>query len=725
MTPDAAATLPSAPRLTVLPALRHGAASLKGLVARDRLVRRLMDVHDVPLALLLAPAGYGKTTTLLEWAQHDDRPFAWVALHHADDDAKHLRNSVARATDPLIARGGEFVIVLDDVQVLRSHEAIAVLTALVEEPPPGARLVLASRCEPPLPLGRLRAHREVLELTTRDFVMTRSEAAALLELAGADLAAADVDTLVRRTEGWPAGLYLAAVSLREQPDAATAIARFGGDDRVVSDYVADSLLSELMAEEVAFLRRTSVLDRLSGPLCDAVLDDAGSARTLRDLARANGLVVPLDRTDEWYRYHGLLAQTLRAELRRHEPKLERELHRRASRWYADHDDVDAAIRHAAAAEDVRLAGDLLWANAFRYIPQGHNATVRRWLGHFTDEQVAGSVPLALVAANAHLADGSRDHAEHWTAAAARALDGLPARRADHASPRPLLEQRAGAVAGPEEVAGRPLEEPVQRAPRAVVGFQRIGAGGVVAHALHAVAGDRRPHHSDARPQGRLAAPSREAVERASGRGRPVLGVVTAAVGKVGVGGHQGQGHGAGDLLVGEVTEPATDGRVVALRDVPEGVGPQQVAREPDVLGGRGMADRGVDVVVIGIPATRAPMQLALELGLVPAQLGAQRLREQPVVAVPLVGAIQRHDEAVRPGQVAKRPGRARVVQHGIAQRPRQPVEHRCATQEGDLLGHELGQQRVGHVVRYDAIVAAEPGDRRGGVGLPRSDTAAR
>ncbi|HSS59428.1 MAG TPA: LuxR C-terminal-related transcriptional regulator [Solirubrobacteraceae bacterium] len=442
MTPDAAATLPSAPRLTVLPALRHGAASLKGLVARDRLVRRLMDVHDVPLALLLAPAGYGKTTTLLEWAQHDDRPFAWVALHHADDDAKHLRNSVARATDPLIARGGEFVIVLDDVQVLRSREAIAVLTALVEEPPPGARLVLASRCEPPLPLGRLRAHREVLELTTRDFVMTRSEAAALLELAGADLAAADVDTLVRRTEGWPAGLYLAAVSLREQPDAATAIARFGGDDRVVSDYVADSLLSELMAEEVAFLRRTSVLDRLSGPLCDAVLDDAGSARTLRDLARANGLVVPLDRTDEWYRYHGLLAQTLRAELRRHEPKLERELHRRASRWYADHDDVDAAIRHAAAAEDVRLAGDLLWANAFRYIPQGHNATVRRWLGHFTDEQVAGSVPLALVAANAHLADGSRDHAEHWTAAAARALDGLPARRREPALRAGIAVMRA-------------------------------------------------------------------------------------------------------------------------------------------------------------------------------------------------------------------------------------------------------------------------------------------
>ena len=185
-----------------------------------------------------------------------------------------------------------------------------------------------------------------------------------------------------------------------------------------------------------------MVDRLSGPLCDAVLLKSGSAERLRDLARANALVVPLDRTDEWYRYHGLLAQMLRAQLRRREPRLEPELHRRASEWYADHGDVDAAIRHAAAAGDVRLAGDLLWANAFRYIPQGHNASVRRWLGHFTDEQVAGYAPLALVAANAHLAGGDRDHAEHWTAAAARALDGVPARRRPPAVEAGIAAMRA-------------------------------------------------------------------------------------------------------------------------------------------------------------------------------------------------------------------------------------------------------------------------------------------
>lgn len=420
MNPTAALPRRAAPRRLVLASSGARTAFGPGLVARERLVRRLMEARDVPLALLAAPAGYGKTTTLLEWAQHDERPFAWIALDWAADDPEQLLAAVESATGPLTKRGSPFVLVLDDLQFLRSAAAIDALKRTVARPPAGAQVVLASRSEPPFPLGRLRAHREVLELTSRDFVMTRREATALLELARVELGATEVDALVQRTEGWPAGLYLAAVSLREQPDPAAAAVRFGGDDRIVSDYIADSLLSDLSTAQVTFLRRTSVLDRLSGSLCDAVLGESGSAAMLRDLARANVLLVPVDRTDHWYRYHGLLAQMLRAELRRDDPDLEPELHKRASQWHADHEDIDAAIRHATAAGDVRVAGDLLWTNIFRYAPQVH-----RWLGRFTDEQAAGHPPLALVAATVHLAGGDRDLAEHWTAAAARALRGAP------------------------------------------------------------------------------------------------------------------------------------------------------------------------------------------------------------------------------------------------------------------------------------------------------------
>jgi LuxR family maltose regulon positive regulatory protein len=285
MNPTAALPRRAAPRRLALAPSGARTAFGPGLVARERLVRRLMEARDVPLALLAAPAGYGKTTTLLEWAQHDERPFAWIALDWAADDPEQLLAAVESATGPLTKRGSPFVLVLDDLQFLRSAAAIDALKAIVARPPAGAQVVLASRSEP-FPLGRLRAHREVLELTSRDFVMTRREATALLALARVELGATEVDALVQRTEGWPAGLYLAAVSLREQPDAAAAAIRFGGDDRIVSDYIADSLLSDLSTAQVTFLRRTSVLDRLSGSLCDAVLDESGRAAPGRPRPRA-------------------------------------------------------------------------------------------------------------------------------------------------------------------------------------------------------------------------------------------------------------------------------------------------------------------------------------------------------------------------------------------------------------------------------------------------------
>lgn len=468
MTLSAAIPREARARVAVLRSAPGPRAFGAGLVARARLVRRLMEARDLPLVVLAAPAGYGKTTTLLEWAQHDPRPFAWVSLGREHDDPDHLLASVERATAPLRRRGDRFVVVLDDLHVLRSRPALEAIATLVEHPDPACQLALGSRARPGLPLGRLRANRDVMELTARDFVMTHGEAAALLERAGVALGADEVDALVQRTEGWPAGLYLAALSLRDEPDPGAALARFGGDDRVVADYVADALLADMPDEQVTFLLRTSVLDRLSGPLCDAVLRERGTAARLKDLARANVLLVSLDRTDSWYRYHGLLAQALGAELRRREPELEPELHRRASRWHAEHGDIDAATRHAAAAGDVALAGDLLWANALRYLAEGRHVTLRGWLGRFSDEQTAGYPPLALAAASLHLAQGDGDLAEHWTAAATHALGGAGSRDTASAAHAGVAVMRAAlareGVAGMRDDAARAYELEADESP---------------------------------------------------------------------------------------------------------------------------------------------------------------------------------------------------------------------------------------------------------------------
>lgn len=424
-----------------------------GLVARERLVARLADAGDVPLALVVAPAGYGKTTVLAEWAEQDGRPFAWIALDRGDDDAASLVASVALALDEIEPVGGDvfaappsagsglsdlmlrrlgrsvaarrrpFVLVLDDVHHLAAPASIAVIEAIIDHLPPGSQLALASRTEPSLPVGRLRVHRRVVELRPRDLAMTGAEAALLLN--GLGLRAAHVDLLVRRTEGWPAGLELARLSLQDQPDRARALARFAGDDRLVADYVRDELLAGLPRERLRFLMRTSVLDDLSGPLCDAVLARQGSGGTLRELARSNLMLVPLDRADGRYRYHGLFAQMLRAELRRLEPEYEAEVHRRASTWHAGRGDAERAIHHAIAAGDVRSAGDLVWHVAPYYATSGRGAKLRGWLARFTPEQIAEHAPLALTAATSELASGDRDRLEHWAAAAERRLAGDP------------------------------------------------------------------------------------------------------------------------------------------------------------------------------------------------------------------------------------------------------------------------------------------------------------
>jgi LuxR family maltose regulon positive regulatory protein len=410
-------------------------------VPRARLIQLLLEARETPVALLVAPAGYGKTTVLSEWAASDPRPFAWVGLDAEHDDPRALMATIGdalgvRSTRTVSglarhvgARSDPFVLVLDDVHELRAPEAYAVVSELARALPRGSQVALASRCEPGLAVGRLRAHRQVLELRTADLAMDRPEAAALLQAAGAPLGTGQVETLLERTEGWPAGLYLAALSIRAQPDVRDAVARFAGDDRVVADYLGDEILGSLSPKLTAFLLRTSLLDTLSGPLCDAVLGETGSSRVLAELARSNVLLTGLDRTGETYRYHPLFAEMLRAGLRRTEPEREAELHRRAAAWYGAGGDPRLATRHAVAAGDVGAAGELLWAHAPAHIAQGGNDTVRRWLGELADDQIEASAPLALVAAMSALAASDRGGAERWTAAAARSLE----RTGDHGS----------------------------------------------------------------------------------------------------------------------------------------------------------------------------------------------------------------------------------------------------------------------------------------------------
>src|SRR3954470_6171247 len=384
---------------------QHRSTSVQpGLVGRDRLLRRLLGARDVPLVVLLAPAGYGKTTLLCQWAQHDARPFMWLE-----------REELADAVDDLEAPS---VLVVDDAHLGDSTDAADAVLAAIADLPHGSQIALASRREPALPLGRLRAHRGMVELRSADLAMRRSEAAALVSSVGLDLHRHELQILMQRTEGWAAGLYLAALSLRTGRDA-DAVSRFGGDDRMVADYLRDEVLSELAAEDLAFVVATSVLDRLSGPVCDAVTGRGRSAGRLRRLSRSNLLVLPLDHNDESYRYHPLLLDHLRAELRRRDGEAEPELHRLASGWDAHNGDLEAALPHALAAGDLARGGALLWEAAGGWAARGRNASLEGWLDRFTDGEIATTPALAVTAALTHLANGQGDLVERWAAAAPR------------------------------------------------------------------------------------------------------------------------------------------------------------------------------------------------------------------------------------------------------------------------------------------------------------------
>jgi LuxR family maltose regulon positive regulatory protein len=423
------------------------------VIDRPRLLRRLAASPHASIAVVVAPSGYGKTTLLRQWDADDNREFIWVSLDHRHDDPTMLVGTIAAALDssepldrrvfaPLMAprpnlwnvvvprlceavarRRSPFVLVLDDLHQVSDRTALEPLAAIAESVPEGSRLAIASREDSGVPLGRLRTQRGVIELGTVDLAMTPAETGALLRRLGHELSEDDVERLLERTEGWPAGTYLAALTIDSDSDATAAIGRFYGDDRVVAEYLREEFLQGLSAEQRVFLVRASVLDRLSGPICDQVLERTGSQALLKRLSHSNLLLAPLDRREREYRCHPLLREMLASERPALGPGEESALHRRACAWYSAGGDVDRAVPHAIAGGDRELAAELIWASTPRYESSGRHATLRAWLDEFSEDEITASPPLCLTLATSRLTLGDGTGCEHWTRVAVEALKG--------------------------------------------------------------------------------------------------------------------------------------------------------------------------------------------------------------------------------------------------------------------------------------------------------------
>jgi LuxR family transcriptional regulator, maltose regulon positive regulatory protein len=421
-----------------------------GSVPRLALIDRLRQGKSVPVLSVVAPPGYGKTTLLAQWAERNGQAFAWVSLDERDNDPKVLLTYVAAALDAvepvgqrvfdalaspgssvhrtvlprlgaaLASMTSPIVLIMDDVHVLRSREGRAALPVLADHVPDGSRLVLAGRDEPPVPVARLRAEGRILEIGPRDLALSHEEASSLLREAGITLGSDDAEMLQQRTEGWPAGLYLAALSLREGGTLSDTAGSFTGDDRLVSEYLESEFLARISRRERVFLTRTSVLERMCGPLCQAVLDQPGAAGGLAALARSNLLLVPLDRRGQWYRYHQLLRDMLLAQLHRLEPGLIPVLRRRAADWCARNGLPEEALEYSIAAGDVGTAAGLVTGPAVQARRQGRVATVERWLRWLDERGAIENQPtlVALAGVMATLA-GLAAEAERWADAADR------------------------------------------------------------------------------------------------------------------------------------------------------------------------------------------------------------------------------------------------------------------------------------------------------------------
>jgi LuxR family maltose regulon positive regulatory protein len=459
------------------------AAKLSPLIPRPGFVSRTGLIEtarssDRRVVGVTAPAGYGKSTLLAEWAELEDRPVAWVSLDRFDDDPAALVAVLASAyartfpqddSDLIADVGGygmsvlgraaprlasafraspvPFVVMLDDLHALGSEACHDVLSVVIAGIPLGSQFITASRSEQPH-VQRLRPSGDALDVGVSDLALDEVGAEQIFAGARVTLTPELAVTVTERTEGWPAGLYLAALIASDT----TGLPTISGDDRYVADYLYRESLSQLPEIDQSFLRRTAVLDQMCAPLCEATLDERGAQERLRRLEASNSFLIPLDRRREWYRYHHLFREFLLGELRRVEPEVVAKLHLRAADWYEANGSAVMAVEHLSNTTELDRCAQLVTQLVLPTYQAGQMATVQRWLSMLGDPAIEAYPPLAVLAGWMSVLSGDTIEAERWDAMLeAASFDAVPLDgSASFASARAML-RAAFCPGGPEQM----------------------------------------------------------------------------------------------------------------------------------------------------------------------------------------------------------------------------------------------------------------------------------
>jgi LuxR family transcriptional regulator, maltose regulon positive regulatory protein len=495
-----------------------------GVIARPRLLEALSSATTQRLTLVDAPLGYGKTTLVADWWRRtrcEHQRIAWLTLEDAENDpalfwryavgalqaaglpvgtaaeatlgvpGTDLRLAVGSLINDLASQPSRTVLVLDDYHVIRERRCHGLLALFLDRAPPNVSVVIATRSDPPLPLGSIRGAGQLAELRERDLRLTVGEAAEFVRVCGGlDLTNDEVTLLMARTEGWAAALRLAVVWLRGEADRAGAIQEFAGDNRHLADYLTEHVLAGLDPALERFLLRTSILGRICAPLCEAVTGDARAAELLARAERANLLLVRLDGRRQWYRYHHLFAGLLQTELERREPELVSTLHQRACAWHRRYGTVVSAVHHAMRAGDHAAAAEVITGCWITMVRTGHSATVRGWLERLPADTLRAAPELCYVGAFVTGRAGATEpEVERWLQIADSALapgSGPAARRPDGRASSPIngelvraqfvYRDVAAAAASAQRAADLAVAAPWQVPAYSVLGFLRYLSG---------------------------------------------------------------------------------------------------------------------------------------------------------------------------------------------------------------------------------------------------------